>query len=220
VTGLTVRRLGADSDLAEIVAMLSRAFWDDPLFDFLSGGNLLTEYRVLPHVFHAAVTDFRSEMAELYVAEMSGRPRSFAGWLGPRTFPRSGASRLARNLRAATVLMRLHNRRAAASLLAEVERRHPTEPHWYLALLGTDPSVQGRGLGTTVLGPVLGRCDTDGVPAYTETQRQENVAWYRRCGFAVIDELRIRRAPPIWRLWRDPQSAGTAPDLSENAVLP
>jgi GNAT superfamily N-acetyltransferase len=55
--------------------------------------------------------------------------------------------------------------------------RHPTETHWYLALLGTDPSAQGQGLGTTVLSPVLKRCDTDAIPAYTETQRHENVGW-------------------------------------------
>jgi hypothetical protein len=63
--------------------------------------------------------------------------------LGPGTFPRSPGSRLTRNLRAAALLLRLHNRRAAAALLNEVERRHPVEPHWYLGLLATDPGAHG-----------------------------------------------------------------------------
>lgn len=200
-----VRRLPAGADHTEIVAVLARAFWHDPLFDFLSDGDLLSEYRVLPRVFRTAMTDFRVEEAELYVADVSGRPRSFAGWLGPGTFPRSRTARLVRDGRAAALLARLHHRRAAAALLREVDRRHPTQPHWYLALLGTDPGAQGRGLAGAVLSPVLGRCDLEGVPAYTETQKEENVAWYGRRGFEMIDELHVRGAPPIWRLWRDPR---------------
>jgi GNAT superfamily N-acetyltransferase len=153
------------------------------------------------------MTDFRCATAEVYVADVGGRPRSFAGWLGPGTFPRSPRSRLARNLRAATLLLRLRNRRAAAALLNEVERRHPVEPHWYLALLATDPGAQGQGLGSSLLGPVLDRCDSEGIPVYTETQKHENVSWYSRSGFVVIDEIRLDQTPTIWRLWRDPQRA-------------
>ena len=84
-----VRRLTGDTDDNEIVAVSSRAFWDDPLFDFLADGDLLTEYRVLPHVFRAAMTDFRRDESHRYVSDVAGRPRAFAGWLGPGTFPRS-----------------------------------------------------------------------------------------------------------------------------------
>ena len=207
MSGPPARRLAAGSDHAEIVAVLARAFWDDPLFDFLMDGNLLAGYRLLPHVFRSAMTDFGSKTAALFAADVSGRPRSFAGWLRPGTFPRSRGERLVREARAARLLLRVHHRRAAAALLREVDRRHPTEPHWYLALLGTDPGVQGRGLGTRVLTPVLQRCDTDGMPAYTETQKEENVAWYGRCGFEMIDDLRLPGIPPIWRLWREPRAA-------------
>jgi GNAT superfamily N-acetyltransferase len=205
--GSPVRRAEDECDYGELVAVAARAFWHDPLFDFLANGDLLDEYRVLPHVFRAAMTDFRCDTAELYVADVGGRPRSFAGWLGPGTFPRSARSRLARNLRAASLLLRLRNRRAAAALLNEVDRRHPVEPHWYLALLATDPAAQGRGLGTSLLGPVLDRCDSEGIPAYTETQKHENVSWYRRSGFVVIDEIRLDQTPTIWRLWRDAQAS-------------
>jgi GNAT superfamily N-acetyltransferase len=100
----------------------------------------------------------------------------------------------------------MRNRRRAAALLQEVERRHPSETHWYLALLATDPGVQGRGIGTALLQPVLARCDTAGIPAYTETQKEENVSWYHRAGFNVIDEVRLPDMPPIWRIWRDPRA--------------
>src|SRR6201987_575229 len=36
---------------------------------------------------------------------------------------------------------------------------HPAQPHWYLAFVGTDPRQQRRGLGRTILTPVLERAD-------------------------------------------------------------
>jgi GNAT superfamily N-acetyltransferase len=204
VSSHEIRRTFDESQHRELIAVAARAFWDDPLFDFLNGNDLLDEHRVLPHVFRAAFSDLRSGTAQLYVADMANRPRGFAGWLGPGTFPRSRGEKLVRDIRAVTVLARLRNRRSAAALLREVDRRHPSEDHWYLALLATDPSVRGRGMGTALMQPVLTQCDSSGVPAYTETQKEENVSWYRRVGFDVIDEVRLPDTPPIWRLWRDP----------------
>ena len=47
----------------------------------------------------------------------------------------------------------------------KLEYKHPREPHFYLAVLGTEPAAQGRGLGSSVLSGVLDQCDRDGVPA-------------------------------------------------------
>jgi len=87
-----------------------------------------------------------------------------------------------------------------------IERRHPpSPPHWYLAILGTAPAVQGRGLGSSVLWPVLERCDEDGVGAYLESSKEQNIAFYARHGFRVTRELRLPRGPRMWAMWRDPR---------------
>jgi len=94
----------------------------------------------------------------------------------------------------------------AIRLFLEVDKRHPREPHWYLSLLVTDPSAQGRGIGTRLIAPVLERCDVDGHFAYLETQKESNVAWYARSGFEVVDEVRLKGTPPVWLLRRDPRA--------------
>lgn len=99
---------------------------------------------------------------------------------------------------------RIRNRAKALRLFMEVERRHPREPHWYLALLATDPSAQGRGLGTALLAPVLEQCDREGIPAYTETQKKDNVSWYARSGFDVASEITLPGTPTVWCLARTP----------------
>ena len=98
-------------------------------------------------------------------------------------------------LRAARILGGLH----------DVERRHPREPHYYLAVLGVEPGSQGRGLGTALMVPVLRACDADGVPAYLESSKERNVDYYSRHGFRVTEELRLPEGPPVWLMWREPR---------------
>ena len=42
-------------------------------------------------------------------------------------------------------------------------------PHWYLMVIGTDPSKQGQGLGSALMEVVTSQADSAGVPCYLET---------------------------------------------------
>jgi ribosomal protein S18 acetylase RimI-like enzyme len=91
--------------------------------------------------------------------------------------------------------------------LAEVDAHHPREPHWYLAVLGTDPAHQGRGFGSAVMEPVLARADEEGLGCYLESSKESNVAFYARHGFRVTQELDLAKGagPRLWLMWRDPR---------------
>ena len=75
----------------------------------------------------------------------------------------------------------------------------------YLSIIGTDPAAQGRGVGSALLEPVLRQCDEDGIPAYLESSKERNVAYYARHGFRVRDELTLPRGPRMWLMWREPR---------------
>lgn len=199
-----VRPMARDEE-EEITAVSARAFWHDPLVDFFSR-DPLHEYRLLPTAFTGLLADLRDPSACVWVAEFRGRPRGIAGWIAPGGWPRSRARDARYTARSLALVGRVRHRAKAARLFFEVERRHPREPHWYLALLATDPTAQGRGVGTALLRPVLDRCDTEGIPAYTETQKEANVAWYARSGFEVSDEIRLPGTPPVWCLHREPST--------------
>ena len=85
--------------------------------------------------------------------------------------------------------------------------KHPASPpHWHLAVLGTEPEAQGKGRGSSVLQPVLDRCDRDGEPAYLESSKEGNVPFYERHGFRVTERLDVPKGgPSLWLMWRDPQ---------------
>ncbi|MHB8437616.1 MAG: GNAT family N-acetyltransferase [Acidimicrobiales bacterium] len=107
-------------------------------------------------------------------------------------------------------LLRALGRRAIVSLraLTHVEKLHPHEPHWYLGVLGTRKAKQGHGVGSALLLPVLDRCDREGLPAYLESSKYSNIAFYRRHGFEVTGEIQLPLGGPVvWPMWRDPKSS-------------
>jgi len=118
-------------------------------------------------------------------------------WEVPMSVQLRLAPKVLANARAETVrLMRY---------LALVESKHPHEPHWYLAILGVGPAGQGRGFGSHLMQPMLERCDSEGVPAYLETDTERNVQLYERHGFRVTEEFPLPGGgPPVWLMWRAP----------------
>jgi ribosomal protein S18 acetylase RimI-like enzyme len=91
--------------------------------------------------------------------------------------------------------------------LLRIQAQHPADPpHWYLAVLGTEPAAQGQGLASAALAPVLERCDRDGVAAYLESSKESNIAFYARHGFRVAAEHDLPRGGPrVWSMWREPR---------------
>jgi ribosomal protein S18 acetylase RimI-like enzyme len=83
---------------------------------------------------------------------------------------------------------------------------HPAPPHWYLAGLGTDPSLQGTGVDSELMRSRLARCDAAGQAAYLESSNERNVPFYERHGFRVTARLTVPAGgPTLWLMWRDPQ---------------
>jgi GNAT superfamily N-acetyltransferase len=83
---------------------------------------------------------------------------------------------------------------------------HPEEPHWYLAAIGSDPTVRGRGFGQALMRSRLDRCDAEDCPAYLESTKLENVPYYERFGFTGTSEIVLPDGgPTLWAMWRVPR---------------
>jgi ribosomal protein S18 acetylase RimI-like enzyme len=94
------------------------------------------------------------------------------------------------------------------ALRAGIDAHHPMDrPHAYLWFFGVSRAAQGHGVGSRMLKVATDRLDAAGQPAYLETQTERNVGLYRRHGFEVISEYRVRAdSPRMWSMWRDPKS--------------
>jgi ribosomal protein S18 acetylase RimI-like enzyme len=90
----------------------------------------------------------------------------------------------------------------AFAVFEEMAGYHPAVPHWYLPLLGVDPTHQGRGHGSAILRHALALCDADGTPAYLESTNPANNPLYERHGFRVVGRIERDGVPPIWPMVR------------------
>lgn len=187
-------------DLPALAAMLARAFLDDPVAEWAWRPDHLRE-RALRR-FQAARLRQLLAHGEVWTSEDLS---SAALWAPPGHWRSSLREVL--ELGPSFMHPRLIGRMPlVAAGWDRLERRHPRRPHhFYLAVLGTDPAAQGRGLGSAVLGGVLEQCDADGVGAFLESSKERNVAFYARHGFRVTEEIRLLRGPRLWKMWREPR---------------
>jgi ribosomal protein S18 acetylase RimI-like enzyme len=82
-------------------------------------------------------------------------------------------------------------------IFEQMAHYHPTDPHWYLPLIGVDPAHQGRGCGGALLAFALAQCDRDGLPAYLESTNPRNIGLYRRHGFEELGTIQVGSSPPM-----------------------
>lgn len=196
-------RTAGRQDVAALAAMLARAFGDDPVQAWLFPPEVVERSRRIAALFDLLLRHVYLAYGETW---MTVDGASTAVWAPP------GAWQIpvAVQLRRAPNLIRLFGRRLPGVLrgLRRVEAEHPSEPHWYLAVLGTDPSGQGHGFASVLLSERLRRCDATGTPAYLESSKESNLAFYGRHGFRVTGEVQLPDGPPVWPMWRDPQPQG------------
>ena len=188
------------ADLPRVGAVLAAAFADDPVWTWLASPRADWTAR--------ASTWFEREAA-LHLGDhgqvlIDADGRGAAIWAAPghwKASPIESRSLLVPSLR----LFRERTIRGL-KLVGQMEGHHPEEPeHWYLAVLGTDPAHQGHGVGSALIDAVTARCDAEGIGAYLESSKEQNVPFYRRHGFEVREELRLPGAPPMWLMWREPR---------------
>lgn len=99
--------------------------------------------------------------------------------------------------------------RHEASVAAEREIAgwRPQERHFYLATVGTAPPMQGRGLASAVLLPVLRIANDEGVCAFLETSSKSNIAFYSTLGFEIAHHRQISDGgPDVWAMLRRPKA--------------
>jgi GNAT superfamily N-acetyltransferase len=182
---------------------MARAFADDPVMTWIFPGERMRR-RQLPAFFVVSMrgTSLRHEGTEVV---MAGRAvLGGAIWVPPGVWLPSAWQQI-RSLPGYTWALR--SRFAAAGrAYNEILRCHPRQPHWYLSGIGTDPPVQGTGVGGELMRSRLARCDAERLPAYLESSKESNVPFYQRHGFTVTREVTIPGGGPrLWLMWRDPR---------------
>lgn len=184
------------SERAAVAAMLAGAFRDDPLSRWI--------YADHPSRLRWVRADFRLRLAQHGPDRLTFATDDLSGaavWAAPGYW--KGHTR--GQLRAIPALWRVAlNQERISAVQRELDRRHPKPPHLYLALLGVDERRRREGIGGAVLAPTLIEADERRLPAYVEAGSPEAAEFYGTLGFDLHGEVRLRGAPVVYLMWREP----------------
>jgi ribosomal protein S18 acetylase RimI-like enzyme len=191
------------ADVKHMAAVLSKAFYDDPVMGWMLPDDR-TRLQALNRAFAGLA---RHHFLSRGGSEVGHRDESVGAatlWDPPG---QRKASRLEELIMMPTMLWAFRSRVPASVQVMELmEKHHPEEPHWYLMVIGSDPTVRGAGFGQALMRSRLDRCDAEGVPAYLENSNPKNEAYYLRFGFEVMSEIKLPDGgPSMWPMWRAPR---------------
>ena len=195
---MQIRKI-VDEDVPHIKQMLRRAFDDDPLMNWI----ILQDDRHVQRgeqLFEMSLRLFTMPHGLVY----TNPERSGAALWKPPDYKLG----LLTALCALPYMIRASGWRqfwpkTRANL--DVESLIPKTPHYCLYVLGVEPALQGQGIGSALMGPVLRICDRDQVGAYLETHTEAGVRFYQRHGFQVRQAFEVPGGGPEgWTMWREP----------------
>ena len=195
-------RTATPRDWREVGGVIAEAFAEDPVNLWIFG-----KFDPMPAVFSTLA---RNVYLARGLCHLSGGPN---GDTGATMWSHSSANRelgpLA-TLGLVSAVMRRGTKGAAKRGLTAAEtmaREHPKTPHIYLFAIGTRKAARGKGLGKTLISPVLDAADRAGLPCYLENSNPANTGFYRSRGFERMKLFEPGPgAPPMEAMWREPRA--------------
>ena len=188
-------RTAHTSEISACLEILTRAFETDPVC--LWAWPDKAAYR---DAFPRFCRAFGGAAFEAGTAHVEDACKGVALWLAPGVAP---DEETLINLTRKTVPE--HRLEPMFALFEQMGSWHPQEAHWHLPLIGVDPSLQGRGVGSALLRHALRKCDQEGTLAYLEATNADNRRLYERHGFEALGVIQAGDSPPITPMSRKPR---------------
>lgn len=190
---LSIKKYSADR-LDTTVAMLAEAFVANPLHISAFGAQRIDQNRLffrigLRHMFNG----------QAFVALVDDQVR---GYIHFNTSPYCLPAPQEIPLAATTLLKPLGQ--AIPKVIKWFARwchLDPDEPHVHLGPIGVAPNAQRHGIGSALMHRYVEHLKGEQCAGYLETDRPENVEFYKKFGFVVQREEQLI-GTPTWYMWR------------------
>jgi GNAT superfamily N-acetyltransferase len=187
-----VATIAGDAEVDHAVATLVLAFAADPVARWMYDDP--HQYLLhIPRLFRALGTS----SFEAGAAQRTDDGIGIAIWLPPGVHGDDGP------LEAVIAGSIIGEKRAeVAAVFEQTEHYRPTEPHWYLSLIGVEALHRNKGCSAALLQHRLCQCDREHLPAYLWSSNPLNTSLYERQGFEIVGTIRVGSSPSIFPMLR------------------
>ena len=186
--------------------VLANAFADAPRFRFLVPSAAQRPAK-LRWYWGASIraSVFSGGVVHVVRGESGDAVQAVAIWDPPEQGRHSALTLVQSGLWATPARLGISAYRRKRALGRELSALDSPQPCWYLNAIGVEPSEQGTGLGTALLGFMLNRVDEDALPSFLDTSVPDNLGYYERFGFRVTAESALPNGIPLWGMTRPPR---------------
>jgi GNAT superfamily N-acetyltransferase len=191
----SVARIAGQAEIEHAIATLVLAFPTDPVARWMYDDP--HQYLLyIPQLFRALGTSSFETGATQYTNDGIG----VAIWLPPGIHGDDGP------LEAVIAeSIALEKQAEVAALFEQTEQYRPTEPHWYLSLIGVEALHRNKGCGAALLQHRLRQCDRERLPAYLWSSNPLNISLYERHGFKISGTIQVGSSPSIFPMLHCPR---------------
>jgi GNAT superfamily N-acetyltransferase len=187
-----VATIAGDTEVDHAIATLVLAFGTDPVARWMYDGP--REYlQHIPRLFRALGTS----SFEAGAAQRTSDGLGVALWLPPGVHGDDGPLE--------TVIAESiagEKQDDVGAVFERTEYYRPTEPHWYLSLIGVEALHRNKGYGAAILQHGLRQCDREHRPAYLWSSNPLNISLYERHGFETVGMIQVGSSPSIFPMMR------------------
>jgi ribosomal protein S18 acetylase RimI-like enzyme len=185
VNPITIRPL-LNQELPRAALLLSRAMCDNPIDVRAFGGEASRRRRSLERFYSPVLHGLyrRGQVLGGFCAAEMIAVCAFA----PPGHCRATLAEKVRILPSVVLANQLATARRIVKWVGAWSRRDLSAPHWHLGPVAVEPALQGQGIGRALMADFCARMDECAGLAYLETDKRENVGFYRRFGFSVVAE--------------------------------
>jgi GNAT superfamily N-acetyltransferase len=189
-------RVATPSDIDGIINIFTSAFFEDPLW-----GPVFPDVTRRAGQANAFWRQFVTSALRYPWTFVTEQGESAATWLPPGSDEFTAEDEDAFE----SFLVAIADQQIADNILAILklfEESRPSEPHYYLSLLGTHENERGHGSGMALLRENLARIDILGKPAYLESTNPRNNKRYMSVGFRPHGSFTIPSGHIVTTMWR------------------
>ncbi|RMF25840.1 MAG: GNAT family N-acetyltransferase, partial [Deltaproteobacteria bacterium] len=167
-------RIARRTELAEAALVLARGMRDNPNQIAAYGPDPVLRYRRLERTFSRLLPVMPHPP---WVGLEEGKIVAVWGTAAPGTC----RFRLGQRLRMLPALLGcgLSTTRNILAWMGDWESRDPDQAHWHLGPVAVDRPLQGQGIGSRMMAAWCDMLDQHSAAAYLETDKPENVRFYR-----------------------------------------